>query len=229
MHQFIQRCIKLMKILAEGLLVCLIVYGVAIPIGALIPRSDHTENEYTSSFIYLIDNGFHVEICLPAGRAPELITSSMEEVIPNSAEPYIYCFGWGDRYFYPGTPTISDLELFPTLEALFLPTPGAIGISWYGNRLIEGDQVRKIAVSEEQVDRLYQFLLSYLYTSQVRDLSLIPLDNQNISSGYEKILFFEAKGTYSLFFTCNNWTNKALRAAGIPTHLWTPTVWGVGN
>ena len=34
--------------------------------------------------------------------------------------------------------------------------------------------------------------------------------------------FYEAKGNYSLFFTCNTWANNALKSAGLRTCLWTP-------
>ena len=34
--------------------------------------------------------------------------------------------------------------------------------------------------------------------------------------------FYEAVGGYSFIFTCNEWTGRALRAAGVRTGLWTP-------
>ncbi|MFM7854609.1 MAG: DUF2459 domain-containing protein [Flammeovirgaceae bacterium] len=34
--------------------------------------------------------------------------------------------------------------------------------------------------------------------------------------------FYEAKGTYNLFFTCNTWVNEGLKKAGLKACLWTP-------
>ena len=34
--------------------------------------------------------------------------------------------------------------------------------------------------------------------------------------------FYEAKGNYSLFTTCNTWTNTGLKEAKLPACLWTP-------
>ena len=35
-------------------------------------------------------------------------------------------------------------------------------------------------------------------------------------------MFYEAVGPYSAFYTCNSWTGRALREAGVKTGLWTP-------
>ena len=34
--------------------------------------------------------------------------------------------------------------------------------------------------------------------------------------------FYEAHGRYSPFFTCNTWSNLALKRAGLPCCVWTP-------
>jgi len=39
--------------------------------------------------------------------------------------------------------------------------------------------------------------------------------------------FYEAHGTYHMFFTCNDWTRDMLDAAGVTTGLWAPMDWGV--
>ena len=35
-------------------------------------------------------------------------------------------------------------------------------------------------------------------------------------------MFYEANGGYSFVMTCNEWTGRALRAAGVRMGLWTP-------
>ena len=37
----------------------------------------------------------------------------------------------------------------------------------------------------------------------------------------QKDAFYEAKGSYSLFYTCNTWANNALKAANQKASLWT--------
>jgi uncharacterized protein (TIGR02117 family) len=44
-----------------------------------------------------------------------------------------------------------------------------------------------------------------------------------LGSGYRDWdMFYESPGGYSVFLTCNEWTGRALRAAGVRTGLWTP-------
>ena len=35
-------------------------------------------------------------------------------------------------------------------------------------------------------------------------------------------MFYEGDGSFSMFFNCNDWTGRALRAAGVRMGLWTP-------
>ncbi|MFY7811943.1 MAG: DUF2459 domain-containing protein, partial [Flavobacterium sp.] len=39
--------------------------------------------------------------------------------------------------------------------------------------------------------------------------------------------FYEAKGSYSMFKTCNTWVNNALNVAEQKNALWTPTDYGI--
>ncbi|MGQ2107860.1 DUF2459 domain-containing protein [Ornithobacterium rhinotracheale] len=32
--------------------------------------------------------------------------------------------------------------------------------------------------------------------------------------------FYEAKGKYSIFYTCNTWLNQVLKEVGLPSCLW---------
>ena len=44
--------------------------------------------------------------------------------------------------------------------------------------------------------------------------------------GYE---FYESRGSYSMFFTSNNWVGRALKKAGLRTGLWTPLTFGIAG
>jgi uncharacterized protein (TIGR02117 family) len=213
------------------------IYGLCLIAGALIPvplsiDTGAAEHQDGSESIYLIDNGYHVEISLPAYACPDALLTEVREYAPDAFRtvgPELFCFGWGDRDFYPGTPTIEDLDIGSTIRALLTPTPAAIRISWYYRQLQETAETVRIPATREQVDLLYQYIMTYVLWDPSDPSSIQPLRSEEISAAYTPSLFIEASGTYSLFFTCNNWTNRALKAAGIPTHLWTPTVWGIGN
>ncbi|MFP3836064.1 DUF2459 domain-containing protein, partial [Chryseobacterium sp. SIMBA_028] len=48
-----------------------------------------------------------------------------------------------------------------------------------------------------------------------------------ISFRIDNDAFYDAKGTYSFFYTCNTWANNALKAAGQKAALWTPSDFGI--
>ena len=53
---------------------------------------------------------------------------------------------------------------------------------------------------------------------------------ENIGTLYHPktaLVFYEAKGSYSLFYTCNSWANQALKAANQKAALHTLTDTGI--
>jgi uncharacterized protein (TIGR02117 family) len=177
-------------------------------------------DEYT---IFFLNNKYHVEICLPASLSPfrEEILEVRGDAGP---ERGYYCFGWGDRVFYPVTPFLEDLNFTLVTRSLFLPTDAAVRISFYDGP-ISGEIVTPYRTSREHVERLYEFISTYLERDEEGRLAVIP--PETVNPVYGDSLFVNAAGTYSLFFTCNNWSAKALKQAGLETGLWTPLAWKV--
>jgi uncharacterized protein (TIGR02117 family) len=210
----------------------IMLYGLAVLAGGLIPASFSSTPQTGDKHIYLLNTGYHVELCLPADQVPESLVTEIykisDELDSDNPAAY-YCFGWGDRAFYPGTPSLKDLDIVQAATSALLPTRGAMRISWYFNELQTTDMVRKIPASAAQIDKLYKFVTSsYMYDSRA-DVKLVELPDSAVDPAFDPSIFIEAAGTYSLIYTCNNWTAEALKKAGIPTRLWTPTVWGVGR
>lgn len=213
----------------------LLLYGLGVLAGALLPASldqQAASPEDASGSIFLVDNGYHVELCLPADSAPDELLEQLyllhPELSPERPPEYLQ-IGWGDRVFYPGTPSLSQLDIIPTVRAILLPTQAAMRISWYYSPPAESETVSKIPVNEAQTKRLYAFVASSYMYDGLADVKLVTLPERLIDPAFENSIFITASGTYSLLYTCNNWTNQALKQAGIPTRLWTPTVWGVGR
>jgi len=222
---------------SAALFIALGIYLSAVLAGGLIPapqRDNSTEIEgnltaapESRHTIYLLSNGVHIELCLP-------LTAQLEPEIARrlpigKRSDYYVCFGWGDREFYPGTPTIEELAVLPSLQSLFLPTPGAMLIGLYRESVLL-PYSEAVEISETQLRRLYDYVQEYIIWKQENGKKAPAIiEPGKISSGYQTDFFIEAAGTYSLFFTCNNWTNSALKYAGIPTSLWTPLAWRIGR
>ena len=72
----------------------------------------------------------------------------------------------------------------------------------------------------------YARLVEYIRTSFRRDgagqFELIPGHTYGPNDA-----FYEAPRVYSFLYTCNTWTNNALKAAGQRACLWTPTDKGI--
>ena len=133
-----------------------------------------------------------------------------------AAAPWI-AIGWGDRDIYRKVPTWSDLTPGLALRAGL----GLDGAALHTARLFvveEGPDCVRLALSEEQ----YGALVAFLLESGLRDETgrLVPIAGTPGFSATDA--FYEAHGRYSPFFTCNTWSNLALKRAGLPCCVWTP-------
>ena len=122
-------------------------------------------------------------------------------------------FGWGDKGFYLDTPEWSDLKASTALKAAFGVSSSAMHTTFF-KQLHEGEDCKRILISQEN----YQKLVNY-----ISDSFSDPIRPQWIEghSYGKKDAFYEAKGSYSLFYTCNTWANNALKAANQKASLWT--------
>ena len=194
------------------------IYFFAVLVGAMPTVVAPTDTDRAEYQIFFTNNKYHVEICLPAKFSP--FREDIEKVRGDSGpdEGY-YCIGWGDRTFYPETPFLEDLHFLLVVHSLFWPTDAAIRISFYKGP-IQGKVVTSYKTDKQTIELLYEFIENHLIWEDDGNLSVIP--PETVNAVYGDSLFLNAKGTYSLLFTCNNWTADALKYAGIKTGLWTP-------
>ena len=89
--------------------------------------------------------------------------------------------------------------------------------------MTEGDDCKKIMITKAQYADLIKFVDSKFDKNSAGQNILIETD-----AVYSKDdAFYEAQGSYSFLYTCNTWTNNALKAAGQKAALWTPTDFGI--
>jgi len=80
----------------------------------------------------------------------------------------------------------------------------------------ENESCKKILISKEN----YTKLVSYIEASfQIKNERLLQIATSYTYGNNDA--FYEAKGSYSLFYTCNTWANSALKAARQKASLWT--------
>lgn len=174
--------------------------------------------------IYILTNGVHTDIVVPSKTTQKDWTTLVKpsHTIEATTEyPYL-ALGWGDKGFYLNTPTWADLKFSTALNAATGLSTSAMHTTYYKS-LEESEDCIKIDISAAQYDRLTDYILNSFEVNEDDTLQLIATDSNYGNTD----AFYEAKGSYSLFKTCNSWANTGLKEAGQKAALWTGTDTGI--
>ncbi|MFB2972470.1 TIGR02117 family protein [Aerosakkonema sp. BLCC-F183] len=166
--------------------------------------------------ICVSNTGIHTNIVVPVKNDTfdwsEHI--SIKDIGSDAIANYNYLsFGWGDKAFYMSTPTLADLNIVTTFNALFLPTPSAMHVQKH-QVLPNNIEIKCVRVSRNNYLNLMQFINDTFQQDAQGQKIRIPQSHSSYSS------FYEAKGSYSIVRNCNNWTAEGLAKANVNTPLW---------
>ena len=190
--------------------------------------------------IYVISNGVHADIVLPArvegetGLAELLGLGGMADADASSAgQPRLtarthLAVGWGAREFYLATPTWTEVRPGVALRALAL-APAALHVDVMAGPPLADADTRVLHLARQG----YRGLVAFMAASLLRDATgrpvpiPVPGNARNGDAGQGPgygpgSLFYEATGRFSLVRTCNTWAADALAAAGARAPVWTP-------
>ena len=167
--------------------------------------------------IYILTNGVHTDIVLPIKNEHHDWSSQLKfEHTKSKDSTYQYvALGWGDKGFYLETPTWADLKTSTALKAVSGLSSSAMHVTFYKN-LKESQSCKKIQISVKN----YKKLITYINESfQTKSGDFLKIETNAVYGKHD--VFYEANGSYSLFYTCNSWANQALKAANQKAALWT--------
>lgn len=170
--------------------------------------------------VYLVSNGVHVDVLVPASRPEQDWRAWLPEEAGLPWSPLL-AFGWGERNFYLNVPEWGDLTPGVALRAVFLPSRTAMHVSAWSGRPSEHDQVHLLRLTPEA----YADLVAYIRSGFELDDSNRPilLDHPGYRGANDPPnRFFAGRGSYSMLRTCNTWSNGAVRAMGKTAARWTP-------
>jgi len=170
-----------------------------------------------SKLIYVVSNGVHTDIIFPLGY---LNKHSIDNLNLKTTTEFV-AFGWGDKGFYINTPTWGDLTFSTAVNALFLKSVSAMHVTEYSNTTTDW---KKVTINEYQLIRIQEAILNTF--QQKSNRAFIKIEGYSYGSNDA---FYEAKGSFSCFKTCNTWTNQTLKKAEIKTAIWTPFDSGILN
>lgn len=190
--------------------------------------------------VYVISNGVHADIVLPArvegeaGLAELLGLEGTADVVASpagqlrlTARSHL-AVGWGARDFYLATPTWAEVRPGVALRALAF-APAALHVDVMAGPPLADADTRVLRLARQG----YRGLVAFVAASLLRDAAGRPVpipvhgnaDNGNAGHGPSYgpgSLFYEATGRFSPLRTCNTWAADALAAAGARAPLWTP-------
>jgi uncharacterized protein (TIGR02117 family) len=154
--------------------------------------------------IFLVKQRWHTGIVI---QVSDIDSSYFPEVRYFSDFRFIDT-GWGDEEFY----RYPDFDAELAYKALFYSTPSTIRIEGF-NFSIEkylsiSDQGFQINLDRNSFNRLCSFL-SATFEKDDGEVNIIEKRYNG------NIIFFEAKGKYNLFNTCNTWVAYAFNKAGL--------------
>jgi uncharacterized protein (TIGR02117 family) len=169
--------------------------------------------------VYVLSNGVHTWIVMPKVNADmdwRLYAQPQHLSDPRWGNADHVAIGYGNRDFYLNTPTWGDLTVRRAFAAFFGGGPSLLHVIHIDHPRPGPDQ-RPIRISHAQYRRLAGFIQNrFRMDAGGRPIPLI-------GRGYgPDDMFYEANGGYSFILTCNEWTGRALREAGVRVGLWTP-------
>lgn len=157
--------------------------------------------------VYVVSHGWHTGLVVARDDVPEDLWSEKDDF---PAAEYLEV-GWGDEGFYRARKITAGI----TLRAIFLPTPGALHVVGFRGPVDEffpASQILEVELSEEGLRELCRFIdETYQRDDHGKAVPLGP-------GIYGESKFYRSKGKYYFPKTCNVWTARAARRAGVPIH-----------
>jgi uncharacterized protein (TIGR02117 family) len=174
--------------------------------------------------IFIETNGDHTDMVVPVTNSIKDWRSEISyqnTVSRDSTKKYV-AIGWGDKGFYLNTPTWSQLKFSVAFRAAFALSTAAVHAT-FCDSLKESNDCKKLTISNEQ----YAKLVAFVDSAFKRDADGHVINIKTKANYDNEDAFYEAKGRYTLFYTCNTWANNALKSCGQKACLWTPTDMGI--
>lgn len=203
-----------MRFLFSLLALCGVYFFLAI-IFSLLPTHPPDRECPANDEIFIVSNGVHLDIVIPVEALDPAFLRQLDLITGTR----FVAFGWGDKEFYIKTPEWSDLTFPVAFRALFLKSETAMHVTCLPYPFLSWN---KITLCKCQMERLNDYIQSTFKTDEAGNLMKINFDGY---TAYD--FFYDARGSFSLFRTCNVWVNRAMKVTGLKTSVWSPFTFGI--
>lgn len=209
-----KRALRLLRAVLGWAALALGAYFLCGWIGSSIPVNRGFRETPGGVEIMIATNDVHAAVVMPI-QTPDMDWSRIFPAsdLGNPSRPYTHIgVSWGQREVFLDTPTWADLSPLLVLRVASMGGEGLMHVEHWVNPP-PSEHFRPLRISRAQYRALVRAL--------VRDLP--SRDERRSYAGYTpQDVFYDARGTYTLYLTCNEWTGESLRRAGLRTGAWTP-------
>ncbi len=154
--------------------------------------------------IYVVSHDWHTGFVIPSRKIQHLLPA-LEKRFGNTD---LLEFGWGDKGFYQSREITASL----VFSAIFWPTEAivhVVAISGNSHRFFFGSEIEPVYLSDEEYSSLLKYISNSFRRNENREI--IELEK----GLYGDSQFYAGEGDYFLMNTCNKWTAKGLKSAGM--------------
>jgi uncharacterized protein (TIGR02117 family) len=196
-------------------------FFLAALLGSVIPANSRWQQPDDGVEIFVETNGIHVSLVLPMVAAGEDLTDLIRP--DHLSQPQLFgthaMVGWGHKAVYRNARTWSDVQSGDITSATFGSDQTTLHVYHLTNPVAL--QHRKMLhVTNAQ----YRSIVA-----QVRATFRLDRNGQSVAYpayGADNI-FYDSVGHYNAINTCNTWTGRVLKRAGVRIGIWTPLAGGV--
>ena len=206
------------RVLAGLITIPLLYFAAALLLG-LIPANAAWRQAESGIAIFVRTNGVHTWILMPKTNAymdwrPFIPGWDVRD--PRWDAANYAAFGYGEREVYLNTPTWADLTPSDALRAALGGGEPLVHVEHVHEPRVD-EYTRRLVLRPDEYRRLVAFVRARFRLDPGG--RTIPVTGR----GYrDNDIFYLSNGGYSAVLTCNEWTGRALRTAGVRTGLWTP-------
>lgn len=154
---------------------------------------------YAQESVLFKREGIHTEIVI----SRDLVAEHLPQIAENFQQHAYLQFGWGDSDYFGA----KKKGLLKTGKALFWPTRANVKVSPW-------TRSNKEKYTEIQLD-MDDAALKQLFLALKRSFRYQKNGQLKLDKEVDEARFYAAKGRYFFLNTCNNWTAKMLKSAGL--------------
>jgi uncharacterized protein (TIGR02117 family) len=181
-----------------------------------IPVNRRFRNVRRDVEIFVVSNGVHVDYIVPSISPVfdwKKVLDDRHYETSFTANSYLG-IGWGDRGFYLEVDEWANLKPSVAARAMLIPTPTLMHITSHPELPKDQKRLARIHLSNAQYLQLCDYICSYF---QEKDGSVVHLPGKGYTANDN---FYEARGYYHAFGTCNFWINRGLIRIGVRAPIW---------